>query len=207
MLVVVLIPSLAMATVTVTQGTSAPTYSTTLTFDEPGGPTGAVPADAFLASHGISSFVSGVGAAGVGNLSATMPWLPNNNVAEGPFGLFVNFANDLSELSLRAWDNSGPPSPFGGGMAVVVLNNGTELAFNIFNPAFGGVGNEYYNITTSGGMVFDEIRVLGFGFVPVTWGDDFSWNVVPEPTSMSLLGLASLALMRFRRGRQPSGDM
>ncbi len=191
----------AMADATITQGTSAPTYATTLNFDEPGGPTGAVPSNAWT-DIGITSFTSGVGDVGVGNLSGIFPWLPNSNVAEGPFGLFMTFASDLTAMSFRAWDNSGPPSPIGGGMAVILINNGDEnnpVAFEIFDPAFGGLGEEYYDITTTGGTVFDEVRILGFGFTPVTYADDFSWNAIPEPGSFGLIFMAAAALVVRRR--------
>ena len=51
----------AQAQVTISQVAVPTTYSTTLTFDEAGGPTGQVATDAF-ASFGISSLDSGDGA-------------------------------------------------------------------------------------------------------------------------------------------------
>jgi len=182
------------------QAGPAPTYGTTLNFDEVGGPVGNDLPSSSWAGLGITSFISGAGANAVANHNTVdTPWLPNNNSYWGPFGVFINFDSDLSAISFQAWDMSGPPSPFGGGMGVVLLNDGVELAFDIFNPAWGGIGNSWFNVTTSDGSTFDEIRVLGFGFAPNTYIDNISWNVVPGPGSLAMLGLAGLIGSRRRR--------
>ena len=188
----------AQAVVTISQGQTAPTYSNTLNFDEPGGPTGSLPADAFL-SYGITSLQAGDGNNFVGDNTAGQPWVGTGNSFFGNFGVFINFANDLTEFSVNIWDPSGPPSPIFGGLSVFVFNDGVQVADVFTEPAWGGLGDPAFNITTSGGMVFDEVRILGNGFLPTTYADDLSWNVVPEPSCGLLCGLASLLLVRFRR--------
>lgn len=201
------LPALAGVTVTY-EVAAAPTYSTTLNFDEPGGPTGAVPANAWQGSHGVTSLVSGVGDIGVGDLATILglPWLGTGNAAEAPFGVFMNFDNDVTEFSAQIWDTSGPASPFGGGAAVFLFNDGAHVPGQddftpsfFFSPTFSAVGPTWLNITTDSGTVFDDIRVLGFGFSPVTYMDNASWNVVPEPATLALLGFGGLAVMRRRR--------
>ncbi|MEO1129685.1 MAG: hypothetical protein AAFX05_08280 [Planctomycetota bacterium] len=191
----------ALAGVTVTQGNSAPTYSTTLNFDEPGGPTGFVATDAF-ASTGMSIFDSGDGALREVRDRTGDPgfgWAGSGNSAWLPFGAFLTFDTDLTEFSSRVWDSSGPPSPFGGGMIVAVFNDGGLVFETVVNPAFGGVGQEWIDITTDGGTVFDEVRFVGLGFPNDTYIDDLSWNAVPAPTAASLLGVAGIAAARRRR--------
>lgn len=182
------------------QAAPAPTYSTTLNFDEVGGPTGNAALDAWSVSHGISVADTGVGGGVVvGDFSGALPWLPTNNAAAGAFGLFWTFESAMSEMSFQAWDPSGPPSPFGGGMAIVLLSGGAEVAVDIFTPSWGGVGDTWYNITTSGGMVFDEVRVLGFGFSPETVMDNMSWNVIPGPGGLMMLAFSGMIATRRRR--------
>jgi len=191
----------ASAAIVVTQSAAAaPTYSTTLNFDEPAGPTGAnVPTNAWTASHGITSFTSGEGSNFVGDNSAATGQGTNSYFA--PFGVIINFGSDLSQMSFQGWDNGGPGGPFGGGAVISVLDNGTEVgSLFITNPAFGGAGDSWFNITTNAGTVFDEVRFFGFAFgFPNSYVDNLSWNVVPEPTSLSLLAFAGVGILARRR--------
>ncbi|MCC6426880.1 MAG: hypothetical protein IT435_08660 [Phycisphaerales bacterium] len=191
---------IAQASVTVSQGTSAPTYSTTLNFDEVGGPTGSVPSGSW-SSIGVSSFIGGAGDAFVGqfNTNPGWGWLGTGNAVYGAWGLFMNFSNDLTEFSAQYWDNSGPATMMGGGALVVALDNGAEVgSLFITDPAFGGAGDEWINIQTSDGSTFDEVRMLGFGFFPEAYADNLSWNAVPAP---SAAGLAVIGLIISARRR------
>ncbi|GJM19112.1 MAG: hypothetical protein DHS20C14_13250 [Phycisphaeraceae bacterium] len=189
----------AMGSITITQGSSAATYGTTLNFDEVGGPTGAVATNAF-ASFGVTELQAGDSAPFVGDFSTTpgQSWLGTGNAFFGNFGVFMTMDSDLSEMSFQAWDPSGAPSPFGGGMGIFVFDDGVEVANAFVTPAWGGIGDTWFDITTSGGMVFDEVRILGFGFGPTTYADNFSWTAIPAPGSFALLGLAGVAVRRRR---------
>lgn len=193
-------PMGAMAAIDITQGSSAPTYSMTLDFDEPGGPTGIVSTDAWQ-SIGISELQAGDSVPIVDDF--TPPWLGDGNSFFGNFGVFLTFDSDVSAFSLQAWDPSGSPSPFGGGMGIFVLDDGVEVAAMAFTPAWGGSGDEWFDIVASGGMVFDEVRILGFGFGPTTYVDNLSWNVTPVPVPGALIllasGLAGLGLSKRRK--------
>ncbi|MCA9296893.1 MAG: hypothetical protein KC983_10250, partial [Phycisphaerales bacterium] len=125
--------------------------------------------------------------------------LGDGNSFYGNFGVFMTFDNDVSEFSLEVWDPSGPPSPIGGGLFVVVLNDGVEVASGGYTPAWGGLGDSWFDITTTGGMVFDEVRILGFGFQPTTFVDNLSWNEVPAPGALAMLGVAAIGARRRRR--------
>ncbi|MCB9846058.1 MAG: hypothetical protein H6811_08745 [Phycisphaeraceae bacterium] len=191
----------AQADVTITQGDSAPTYPSLLTFDEVGGPVGAVVGDEW-SPMGISQLVSGDGSQFVGNLHSNpgFGWLPDNNLLYAPWGAFLTFDGDVDAFSVRYWDSSGPATFSGGGAAVVALNDGIEVAFFfVDNPAYAGVGDEYFNIVADNGSVFDEVRMLGFGFFPEAFVDDISWNPAPAPASGALLALGGLVATRRRR--------
>jgi len=176
----------------------APTYSTTLTFDEAGGPTGLVAPNSF-AALGISSIVGGSQNLNVANGTSFYPWAPSNRVGYGNFGIHINFSTDLTEFSAQVWDNGGNPGPFGG-LYFNLRDNGVLVGSGAFSGPFGGVGNTWFNITTTAGTVFDEISFGGnaFGF-PETMVDNMSWNAVPAPGALALLGLAGMVGSRRRR--------
>tara|TARA_R110002073_G_scaffold336260_1_gene531369 strand:- start:108196 stop:108825 length:630 start_codon:yes stop_codon:yes gene_type:complete len=200
MALIALAAGTAMGSVTVSQGASAPTYSTTLNFDEVGGPTGVVATDSW-AGIGLAVMQSGTGLGGVGDVSGVLPWINSGNAFEGAFGVFMNFDTDLTDFSAQVWDPSGPGSFIGGGMIAVAFDDGVEVGsfFSDAGPAWGGIGDEWWNISTTDGMVFDEVRILGFGFSPTTYIDNISWNAVPTPSSLAMLGLGGLVTTRRRR--------
>lgn len=190
----------ASAAVTITLGASAPAYTDrSITFDEPGTPTGIVSKNTWLASHNIV-IDAGDQQPVVDALQPLYgPWAGTGNAFFGNFGIFMDFAVEGSSLSMRVWDPSGTPGPFGGGAVVVVERNGVELALHSFTPAWGGIGNEWLNITTGPGESFDRVAILGFGFGPTTLGDDITWDVVPAPSGAAILGVAGLRAARRRR--------
>ena len=192
----------ALGAVTVSNVASAPTYSTTLTFDEVGGPTGMNVASNSWAGIGLASIISGEGSNAVTQVNANpgFDWLGDGNVFYGPFGVFMTFDSDLTEFSAQYWDSSGPATFNGGGAIVVAVNDGVEVgSFFITNPAFAGVGLTSIHITTDNGSVFDEVRFAGFGFFPEAYVDNISWNAVPAPASVMLAGLALVGGARRRR--------
>jgi hypothetical protein len=185
----------------VEQGPSAPTYTDyALDFDEPGGPTGMVPPDAWLGTHNLI-IDSGVGGGGeVAAFGDLLGWdLGDENSWKGPYGGFMTFQEDLTGMSLEVWDPSGPEEPWGGGMSVYLFNDGIEVAFNFFDAPWGGEGDTWLNLVADGGDVFDEVRILGWGMIPETYMDNMSWDVVPSPGGLAIMALAGLAARGRRR--------
>jgi len=189
--------SAAIADINVTQGASGTTYTTTLNFDEPGGPIGAGLANNLWAGIGLADMAAGDGNNVVDNF--TQPWIGTDNAFLGNFGVFMTFDSDLTNFSGQFWDPSGPPGPMGGGLGVFVFNDGAEVANSFVTPSWGFVGDDWLDITATDGMVFDEIRILGFGFDPTTYADNLSWNAVPAPGGVAMLGLAGVVAGRRRR--------
>lgn len=199
----------ALADYTITQGTSAPQYTDhTLTFDEPGTPTGVVSPDAF-AAYGITELQAGDGVPVVDDFDAAYGgWgLGDGNSFFGNFGVFMTLDSPTNAMSLQVWDPSGPPSLFGGGLNVLLFNDG-ELVGDITGgdpfgeiatPAWGGVGDSWFNMVATDGDVFDEVRILGYGFIPTTFVDNLSWTRTPAPGSLALILLAGLTGTRRRR--------
>lgn len=184
-----------------TQGTSAPTYSSTLNFDEVGGPTGVGLASDSWTSYGIADLTSGDSIQVVADATTTpgYGWLGTGNSFTGNFGVFITFADDVDAMSIQVWDPSGPPSFFGGGLGIFVFSDGVDVSdFFDIEPAWGGIGDEWFNIVADGGMTFDEVRILGYGFTPTTYVDNLSWNTVPAPSSFALLGLGAVVSRRRR---------
>lgn len=194
--------SAATASYTITQGSTPTTYSGyTLNFDEPGTPTGVVADTTWQMSHGVT-IGAGDGVPVVDDNDALQGgWgLGDGNSFFGNFGVFINFDYDVTEMAFEMWDTSGTPSPFGGGAAIFLYDDGNQVdsLFNI-TPAFGGIGDSWFNVVADSGMVFDEIRILGFGTPAFTFVDNLSWNAVPTPGAIGLFGIAGMAAIRRRR--------
>ena len=195
--------SIACASVDVSVGASAPTYGTTLNFDEAGGPTGSGIANDSWSGIGVSSLYGLDGNTFVDNLNATpgFGWLPNNNVMVGNFGVAIEFDTDVTEFSAQVWDNAGPADFISGGMIAVAEKDGVEVGSFFWEfPIYGPGGDNWFNFTTSGGDFFDRVAFVGFAFVsPQTIIDNISFNTVPVPGTASLLGCGLLTLSRRRR--------
>jgi hypothetical protein len=134
-------------------------------------------------------------------VSGFYPWINTGNVAEANFGLKLKFDSDITALSFQAWDSNGAPGPTGGGLFVVVLDDADNIIDGMgFTGAWGGIGNTWYNITTTGGSTFKNVVIYNNGFDQFSYVDNLSWNVVPGPGSLALLGFAGLVGSRRRRG-------
>ena len=197
---VALMSTPALGGYSITQGPGAPTYTDfSLNFDEAGGPTGNVLPDGWLATHGIT-LDSGVGGGGfVTDWDPILGWnLGDGNAWAGGFGAFMTFDQDLTAMSVQVWDPSGPWSPFGGGLAIYLFNDGMEVATASFDASWGGVGDTWHDMVADGGDVFDEVRILGWGMTPETYMDNLTWNVIPGPGALAFLALGALASRRRR---------
>ncbi len=193
----------ASAAIIITQSVApAPSYSVALGLNESGQQTGLVPST-YWSPLGVS-IGSGVDLnnIGVGDLSGMFPWITAGNVLDGAFGVFFNFSTPITAMSFQAWDPSGPPSPFGGGMAVAVVDaNENVLAIEVFTPAWGGIGATWYNIEATAGESFFDVRILPFGFPNTSYVGDVTWNAVPAPGALALLALGGISRRRRRGAR------
>ncbi|MBX3354311.1 MAG: hypothetical protein KF724_01280 [Phycisphaeraceae bacterium] len=187
----------ASAAFSITQGSSAPTYGTVLDFENVS--TGFYAANAW-SNLGLASFTDGAsGGLSVVDVSGTSPWV-TSNVADGfAFGLYLTFADDATEASFQLWSSAGPPGPFGGLSVVLLDGNGNSIdGLTVSTPVWvNNPNNGWINITTSGSSTFRGIAISygGFGF-PALYADNFSWNLVPTPGALALLGLGFMGSRR-----------
>ncbi len=199
--VVSALTSSAMADYTITQGDSAPTYSGhQIDFDQAGDPVGMIVGDEWLASDHIN-IMSGLGDGGnVDDWDAVYGgWgLGDGNSHVGGFGTFLTFDQDVTEMSLQIWNNG--VDPFFGGIGISLYKDGAEVAFMAATPAWGTADQSWFNFTTTGGDTFDEVRIVDWDFASFgIFTDNYSYNVVPAPGAMALLGLAGVCGRRRRR--------
>lgn len=202
--------SSAQAGITITQSAAAaPTYSNSVMFTSPAGFN--LPTNTW-AAEGLSSVVGyDTGSCNVLNLFAVedgdgnqiYPWAPDSNVLYSPWGIEITFAQAVSSVSFQAWGNGGEPGFFGG--AYVNLYDGdytpgSEVGSGAFTAAWGGVGDTWFNITTTDGSQFDRLvfsnNAMG---LPEQFISQISWTNVPGPGSLALIGLAGLVGGRRRR--------
>lgn len=191
--------------ITITYSNSAPTYENTLNFDEVGGPIGGpLPTNAF-ASHGVTMMTGGLNGPFIAPGAVVQPFLGVDNMWIGAdFGAFITFDQPITQFSCQYWDDAGPATFFAGGAIIAAVLNGDEANLtSIFvdNPTYSENGPTWVNIVATGGMTFNEVRLVGIGF-PVAFAnvDDLSWTV-PSPSAAALLGLGGLAATRRRRAR------
>lgn len=194
-----LVAGAASAAVSITNPATGTTYSTVLNLDAPGTPTGLVPSNTW-SSLGVT-ITDGVNGPNtvVGNFSNLYPWLPNQNTIAGAFGNFISFDSVITNFSCQLW---APPSggPFGGGAVISALDaNGNFIDGVSITAAWGGLGNTWINIDATAG---DGIRGLyidsGSWIGEEAFITNLSWNAVPAPGALALLGLG-LAGSRRRR--------
>jgi hypothetical protein len=180
----------------------------TITFDEPGVPTGAAdPLLFYQSSNGavVSSLNTGSGAVGdwntLYNMNAGLGNLGNSYI--GGFGVRIDFNKPVDELSFQGWADGGL---FQGGMSVFLLDASDNVIHNAFfsgSVAYGsnaGSEKEWYNVVATAGDYFDAVVFYNPSFSSFsTFTDNISWNNVPAPGAMALLGLAGVAARRRRR--------
>ena len=199
----------AHAAINVTQQSApAPTYSNLITFDEPGTPAGGLVPSNYWSSLGIT-ITDGVNGANtvVDDVSGFLPWINTGNVNIGTFGVFLSFNSEVSSMSFQAWDPSGPPDLFGNGLAVLLFDvNDNFLGGNSFTGAWGGIGDEWFDVTTTGGDTFRKAVIFNNSFDPTTFVDNLSWEKanVPAPGALALLTVAGM-LGRRRTRIAPRG--
>ncbi|HWB20663.1 MAG TPA: hypothetical protein VG711_10205 [Phycisphaerales bacterium] len=185
------------------QSAAAPTYSNLLTFDEPGTPTGLVSSTYWQSTYGLT-ITDGVNGPNtdIDDFTGIFPSLGTGNSNLGFFGIYIAFDSEVTSMSFQAWDPSGSPDPFGDGLTIVLLDqNDNALDGNSFTGAWGGIGDTWFNITTSGGSTFRKAVIFNNSFDPETYIDNLSWSTAaaPAPGALSLLGLAGLVSKRRRR--------
>ena len=171
-----------------------PTYSNVVDFDgdTPG------PITAYSAPGVDIVFDSGSGDIGDPGVA---PW-GTDNALNTSGGINFQFDTDVDSFLVQYLDQSGPLGPFSGGFGVILFDDGIPVDVIGGNASTGdGLGNQWLNVTANG-TAFDEVRFATNGPTPATdlSVDNLSWNVVPEPTSLALLGLGGLLLATRRRG-------
>jgi hypothetical protein len=194
----------ALGSYTITQTLDpGPVYAGhSVTFDEPGVPTGVPidPFDFYQLSDGIT-FVSGNGflvADDWDALDGIDGGLGMGNQLNGGFSVNMLFDDPIKEISWQGWAN-GSPSPPLGGINVRVYLNDVQVASYLGVAPFGGVGDEWFNVVADGGDTFDRVSFYNGAFSSFnSYVDNLSWNV-PAPGAFALLGVAGLFGRRRRR--------
>lgn len=187
-------PSFAAFAISQGPAGSNPVYTTTLGFDV-AAPGNTNPGD--FSGTGISSLASGTGVQILDDYTGL--GYGENQSLFMPFGAFIDFAVPVDAVSIQAWETSGAASPFGGGAILEIRNQSDpQSGPPLWSAPMDNTGNNPdISFTATGGMSFDQIRIVGFGFPSAdAYVDNLSFRaaVVPEPAT-SALGL--IALLSF----------
>jgi len=189
----------AMGAITVTQGAAQNAFGDySITFDEPGVPTGvALPTNFYQGSHGVTITPGQANTGGVDDWTTINGFPTGTGLAYlGPNGVSFAFDYSVTGFDFQVLDPSGPGGPFGGGARIDLFDNGSNVGSLFFTPAWGGAGDEWFHVIADGGDSFDTVQVQGFGFPPTTYVDNATWT--PAPGSLALLGFAGMAMRRRR---------
>ncbi|MFT3683384.1 MAG: hypothetical protein QM783_00425 [Phycisphaerales bacterium] len=202
------IASTAHAQVTWTSSVApAPTYATGLNFDEtplPAGVPGNVAANAY-AAYGVTSITSNSAVSVLNGNSQGWTFFPSGNQAMGANVIALQFAYNLTALSVQFWESAPNFSPIGSGGASIDLYQGNTLVSSLFisNPFWQGnpaaTLPTWFNVVANPGVTFNHVEFNGFSSTLSDTAaiDNLSW--VPSPGAAGLLGLAGLAASRRRR--------
>ena len=192
---------------TVTQSASHAGYADHfIDYDDPAIPVGwggSLPLDFFEASDGLTFVQRGADAPGVNDWLTAFgqPGNGSNQVGQNA-ELVFQFSGGTSNFATELWNGSGPGGPFGGGVHVWLDLDGDQN-FETFGatitPAWNGGGDTWLDISAGPGETIYNILLMhgGFALGPVIC-DNTTWNDVPAPGALALLGLAGLARRRRR---------
>ncbi len=180
---------------------AAPTYGTTLNFDEPGTPTGLVSGTTWLASKGVT-ITDGVNGNNtvVDNFTNIYPWVGTGNSVAGSYGNIIMFTGDITNFSCQEWDSNGPNSPTGGGFVFWALDaNGNVIDGVGLSGAWGGVGKTWLNMNAAASDHVRGIYISSNSWIgDPAYIDNLSWNAVPAPGGIALLALGFAGARRRR---------
>jgi hypothetical protein len=185
----------------------APTYANGLNFDEaplPAGVPGPVSSNAY-AAYGVTSITSNSPVSVLNGNSLGWTFFPSGNQAMGSNVIALQFAYNLTALSVQFWESAPNFSPIGGGGARIDLYQGNSLVSSFFinNPFWQGnpaaTLPTWFNVVADPGVTFNHVEFNGFSSTLSDTAaiDNLSW--VPTPGAAALLGVAGLGAARRRR--------
>ena len=129
-------------------------------------------------------------------------WALGNQLNGGTM-IQMLFDTPVTEITWQGWAD-GPSGLPRGGIFVLMFLDEIQVGFYNGDAAFGGLGDEWFNAVADAGDAFDEIVFLNPSLHSLnTYVDNITWNAVPSPGPLALLGVAGLLGGRRRRAGHP----
>ncbi len=109
----------------------------------------------------------------------------------------IEFVDDIQQLNLQVFSEGGQP-PWGGTILDFFLDGNFVGNTSFYAAWTDNTQGEWVTIGGTANEVFDEVRIYHYVGGDTAYIDNMTWQSVPTPGALALLGLAGVLTRRHR---------